>query len=42
MNGVTKEVLKGWFNIYKSLIIELKIKNYNTYNVGHGVTSGMA
>jgi hypothetical protein len=33
MNGVTKEVLKGWFNVYKSLIIELKIKNYNTYNI---------
>jgi hypothetical protein len=33
MNGVTKEVLKGWFNEYKSLIIELKIKNYNTYNI---------
>jgi hypothetical protein len=33
MNRVTKEVLKAWFNIYKSLIIEQKIKNYNTYNI---------
>jgi hypothetical protein len=33
MNGVTKEVLKGWFNTYKSLITELKIENYNTYNI---------
>jgi len=33
MNGVTKEVLKAWFNAYKSLITELKIENYNTYNM---------
>jgi hypothetical protein len=33
MNGVTKQVLKGWFNAYKSLIIEQKIENYNTYNM---------
>jgi hypothetical protein len=33
MNGVTKQVLKGWFNAYKSLTTELKIKNYNTYNM---------
>ena len=29
----TKEVLKGWFNACKSLITELKIENYNTYNM---------
>jgi hypothetical protein len=33
MNGVTKQVLKGWFDVYKSLITEQKIKNYNTYNI---------
>jgi hypothetical protein len=33
MNGVTKQVLKGWFDAYKSLITELKIENYNTYNM---------
>jgi hypothetical protein len=33
MNGVTKEVLRAWFKAYKSLIIELKIENYNTYNM---------
>jgi hypothetical protein len=33
MNGVTKEVLKGWFEAYKSLKIELKIENHNTYNM---------
>ena len=33
MNGVTKEVLKGWFNAYKSLITELKIEPHNTYNM---------
>jgi hypothetical protein len=33
MNGVTKQVLKGWFDAYKSLIIEQKIENYNTYNM---------
>jgi len=33
MNGVTKEVLKAWFDAYKSLITELKIENYNTYNM---------
>ena len=31
MNGVTKQVLKGWFDAYKSLTTELKIENYNTY-----------
>jgi hypothetical protein len=30
MNGVTKQVLKAWFNAYKSLITEQKIENYNT------------
>jgi len=33
MNGVIKQVLKGWFNAYKSLTTELKIENYNTYNI---------
>jgi hypothetical protein len=33
MNGVTKEVLRGWFDAYKSLITEQKIENYNTYNM---------
>ena len=33
MNGVTKQVLKAWFDAYKSLITELKIENYNTYNM---------
>ena len=33
INRVTKEVLKGWFEAYKSLITEQKIKNYNTYNM---------
>jgi predicted transcriptional regulator len=33
MNGVTKQVLKGWFDAYKSLITELKIETYNTYNM---------
>ncbi|KFY69228.1 hypothetical protein V496_00416, partial [Pseudogymnoascus sp. VKM F-4515 (FW-2607)] len=33
MNRVTKEVLKGWFDTYKSLIIELKIETHNTYNM---------
>ena len=33
MNRVTKQVLKGWFNAYKSLITEQKIENYNTYNM---------
>jgi hemoglobin-like flavoprotein len=33
MNGVTKEVLKAWFEAYKSLITELKIKPHNTYNM---------
>jgi hypothetical protein len=33
MNGVTKQVLKGWFEAYKSLITELKIKIHNTYNM---------
>jgi hypothetical protein len=33
MNGVTKQVLKAWFDMYKSLITEQKIKNYNTYNM---------
>jgi hypothetical protein len=33
MNGVTKEVLKAWFDAYKSLITEQKIENYNTYNM---------
>jgi hypothetical protein len=33
MNGVTKQVLKGWFDAYKSLIIELKIETHNTYNM---------
>jgi hypothetical protein len=33
MNGVTKEVLRGWFSAYKSLITELKIKTHNTYNM---------
>jgi predicted DNA-binding protein YlxM (UPF0122 family) len=33
MNGVIKQVLKGWFDAYKSLITEQKIKNYNTYNM---------
>jgi hypothetical protein len=33
MNGVIKQVLKGWFDAYKSVITELKIKNYNTYNI---------
>jgi hypothetical protein len=33
MNGVTKQVLKAWFDAYKSLIIEQKIENYNTYNM---------
>ncbi|PQM43848.1 hypothetical protein VE01_10744 [Pseudogymnoascus verrucosus] len=33
MNGVTKQVLKGWFDAYKSLITEQKIENYNTYNM---------
>jgi hypothetical protein len=33
MNGVTKQVLKGWFDAYKSLTTELKIKNYNIYNI---------
>jgi len=31
MNRVTKQVLKGWFDAYKSLTTELKIENYNTY-----------
>jgi hypothetical protein len=26
-------VLKGWFDAYKSVITELKIENYNTYNM---------
>jgi hypothetical protein len=53
MNGVTKQVLKGWFDAYKGLITELKIENYNTYNmdetgfsirtnVSRGVTGRMA
>ncbi|PQM43923.1 hypothetical protein VE01_10819 [Pseudogymnoascus verrucosus] len=33
MNGVTKQVLKGWFDAYKGLITEQKIENYNTYNM---------
>jgi hypothetical protein len=33
MNGVTKQVLKVWFDVYKSLITEQKIENYNTYNM---------
>ncbi|KFZ15833.1 hypothetical protein V501_02525 [Pseudogymnoascus sp. VKM F-4519 (FW-2642)] len=33
MNGVTKQVLKGWFDAYKSLITELKIETHNTYNM---------
>jgi hypothetical protein len=33
MNGVTKQVLKGWFDAYKSLITEQKIENYNTYDM---------
>jgi uncharacterized protein YlxP (DUF503 family) len=33
MNGVTKEVLRGWFDAYKSLKTEQKIENYNTYNM---------
>jgi hypothetical protein len=35
MNGVTKEVLKGWFKAYKSLITDpkLEIKPHNTYNM---------
>ena len=33
MNGVTKQVLRGWFDAYKSLITEQKIENYNTYNM---------
>jgi hypothetical protein len=30
MNGVTKEVLKEWFEAYKSLKTALKIENHNT------------
>jgi hypothetical protein len=26
-------VLRGWFDAYESLITELKIENYNTYNM---------
>jgi hypothetical protein len=33
MDGVIKEVLRGWFDAYKSLITELKIKNHNIYNI---------
>jgi hypothetical protein len=33
MNGFIKQVLEAWFNAYKSLITEQKIKNYNTYNI---------
>jgi hypothetical protein len=33
MNGVTKEVLKEWFEAYKSLKTALKIENHNTYNM---------
>src|SRR5690606_38890268 len=33
MNRVTKQVLKGWFDAYKSLITELKIETHNTYNM---------
>ena len=33
MNGVTKEVLRGWFDAYKSLTTTLKIENHNTYNM---------
>ena len=33
MNGVTKQVLKAWFDAYKSLKTEQKIENYSTYNM---------
>jgi len=33
MNGVTKEVLRGWFDVYKSLTTILKIENHNIYNI---------
>jgi hypothetical protein len=33
MNGVIKQVLKGWFDAYKSLTTELKIETHNTYNM---------
>jgi hypothetical protein len=33
MNGVIKQVLKGWFDAYKSLTTEQKIENHNIYNM---------
>ncbi|PQM43531.1 hypothetical protein VC83_09658 [Pseudogymnoascus destructans] len=33
MSGVTKQVVQGWFDVYKDLITRLDIKEYNVYNM---------
>jgi hypothetical protein len=33
MSGVTKEVLKAWFNAYKDVVEQLKIKEKDIYNI---------
>jgi hypothetical protein len=33
MNGVTILVVKAWFDAYKDLLIQMKIKEKNIYNI---------
>jgi hemoglobin-like flavoprotein len=33
MSGVTKEVLKAWFNAYKDVVKQLKIEEKDIYNM---------
>ena len=33
MSGVTKQVIMGWFNAYKDLVMRLYIQEQNIYNM---------
>ena len=33
MSGVIKQVVMGWFNAYKDLMMRLHIQDYNVYNM---------